>query len=353
MHSIGQHFIIGFEGNRVTPAIKKLIQKYHVGGLILFSQNIKSPRQVKRLVERLQSLSSERLFIGIDQEGGRVLRLKKPFTKIPSMKKVGEYYRRTRDVQAVAEVGRLLGRELRAVGINWNYAPVVDVHSNPKNPVIGDRSFSPDPVVVCKCAEALIRGLHSESVLSCAKHFPGHGNTSKDSHKTLPVVKSSGRLLWKRDIFPYRKLIARRVCHSIMTAHVFYPELDSELCATLSKPIITDLLRKRLKFRGIVVSDDLWMKAISERYEIPEAVCGFFRAGGDLAMICREPEIQIEAIEEAKKSAEKDKTLQNHFRQSIKRIQKVKKLFCSKSPPHPISVIGCSEHQNLIKKITG
>ncbi len=348
----GQHFVGGFDGTRLTKELKILIQKYQIGGVILFARNIESPRQVRFLNKQLQKIAPIPLLIGVDQEGGPVARLKAPFTELPPMIKVGEYFRRTKDIKTVEGVGRVLGRELSALGFNWDYAPVVDVHSNPKNPIIGKRSFGPDPLVVAKCAAALIQGLHQEGVLSCAKHFPGHGSTSVDSHKDLPVVKTTGRLLWKRDIFPYRKLIAWRKLATLMTAHVRYTELDSEHCATLSADILQNLLRGRLKYRGLIVSDDLWMKAISDRIGIPEAALQFFKAGGDMAMICKEPAIQIEAIEVIQQSLKKDAVLRRHFKKSARRLEKIKNRFCVATGFPPLSILGHPTHKALIEKVT-
>lgn len=351
MQAIGQHFVGGFDGTKITPLVKKLIQKYQIGGLILFGRNIESPEQVRYLNAELQKLASVPLLIGVDQEGGPVARLKAPFTKLPPMGDVGDYYRRTKDLHTVKQIGHILGKELRAVGFNWDYAPVLDVHSNPKNPVIGRRSFSPDPAIVQKCASALIRGLHAEGVLSCAKHFPGHGATSVDSHKNLPVLKTPGRILWKRDLYPYRKLIPQKGILTLMTAHVRYTELDPENCATLSGPILTDLLRKRLAYKGLIVSDDLLMKAISDRYGIPEAARQFFEAGGDMAMICKDPEIQIETIRRLQEIVTKSKSLSRHLSQSAKRIQKLKNKFCKTSPLPSLDTIGCHQHQKIVNRV--
>lgn len=289
----------------------------------------------------------------MDQEGGSVARLGSPFTQLPPMAKLGKYYQKTKDTRAIKQVGCLLGRELRAVGFNWDFAPVVDVHSNPKNPVIGQRAFDPNPRVVTLCAAALIKGLHEEGVLSCAKHFPGHGATSVDSHKDLPILRSAGRLLWKRDVFPYRKLMEKRCLPCIMTAHVRYTELDSHSCATLSELIITGILRKRMGYRGLVVSDDFQMKAIADRYDLSEAAFKFFMAGGDMAMICKDPEAQIEAIERVKKQVSKDKFLRKKLEKSFRRIQRIKKRFCSRCKGPSTDVIGCAEHRRVVEKILG
>ncbi|MDO8518889.1 MAG: beta-N-acetylhexosaminidase [Deltaproteobacteria bacterium] len=349
MHPIGQHFIGGFDGTEVTPELRKLIKKYQIGGFILFKRNIESPAQVKKLIADLQKISSIPLFMGVDHEGGNVFRLGPPFTQVPPMAVVGKYYRKTKKIGTVFQLGELLGKELRAVGFNWNYAPVVDVHSNPKNPVIGKRAFGPDPVVVSRCAAAVMKGLHSAGVLSCAKHFPGHGATIADSHFDLPVLNDPGRLLWKRDIFPYRKLIAKKLLKTIMIAHVSYPELDENDCATLSRPIITDLLRKKMKFSGLIVSDDLRMKAISDRYGLKEASLQFFRAGGDMAMICREPHLQMEAIDYVRTHADGD--LQKHFSQSFRRIQKLKNQIVQAKVSFPVTLLPSPAHQKIVAQL--
>lgn len=268
------------------------------------------------------------------------------------MAEVGKYYRKTKNIRNVVKIGKILGEELKAVGVNWDYAPVVDVHSNPKNPIIKNRSFGPDPKLVTSCAAALIKGLHSSGILSCVKHFPGHGATSADSHLELPVVRSTGRLLWRRDIWPFRKLIANNHVPALMTAHVKYPALDEEDCATLSQAILTNLLRKRMKYRGVVISDDFFMKAISDRYGIPQASIKFFSAGGDLSLICRDPEVQMGAIDLLSQALKTDKKLQAHLKKSIKRIQKLKKKFCRSRTLPSMSVIGCREHKDLVKKMT-
>lgn len=346
---IGQHFVGGFDGTEITPAVVKLVKKYYIGGFVLFSRNIESVVQVAKLIGALKKLSRTPLFIAVDHEGGPVFRLPPPFTVVPPMSYVGKYYGRTRDLKTVEKLGMLLGRELGSVGFNWNYAPVVDVHSNPKNPVIGKRAFGPDPSIVTRCGGAVIRGLHAEGILSCAKHFPGHGATRMDSHLALPVLKASGRLLWKRDLFPYRKLVSGNIIKSIMTAHVLYSELDPENCATLSKPILTGLLRKKLNFRGLIVSDDLWMKAVSNEYGIGSAAVMFFRAGGDVALICRNPEIQMDAMEKVASEAGRDKSFRDQLSRSGLRIKKIKDEFLKRRVPADFHSIGCPEHQKIVR----
>lgn len=347
------HFVIGFNGTTVTPFLREMITQHKVAGVILFSRNIESPKQVRELNCELQKLVDYPLLISVDQEGGPVARLKnEPYTKIPPMGEVGEYYRRTHDIKTVKSIGTILGRELRATGFNWDFAPVVDVHSNPKNPVIGKRSFGPDPLLVAECARAVMRGLHDQKVLSCGKHFPGHGATAQDSHKELPILRDSGRVIWKRDVLPYKKLIANHSLKSVMTAHVRYPDLDKKNCATLSPDILQGMLRGRLKYRNLIVSDDFFMKAIADRMDVLTASRQFFKCSGDLALVCEEYPNLPDVFVALEKTLEKDRGLQKLFLQSRLRLQKIIKQFSllNQELP-PLSVLGCDEHRAIIDKI--
>lgn len=348
--TIARLLVAGFDGTTLPPLMKKLVADQGLGGVILFSRNIENPPQVKKLNQQIRKLSSHSILIGVDQEGGLVARLKKPFTTIPPMSQVGAYYKATKDAATVREVGHILGREVSAVGFNWDYAPVVDVHSNPKNPIIGNRAFGPDPLLVSQCAAQLMKGLHAEGVLSCLKHFPGHGATHLDSHKELPILKTSGRVLWKRDVVPYRHLIPSGLVWSIMTAHVKYTDWDKNNCATLSEEIISNLLRKRLKYKRLVVSDDLWMKAIADRIGLNEAAIQFLSVGGDVVLVCHQPEVIPDMIEAIFSQAEKSSFLQKRIREAAQRMKRVQKRFAF-VPRYPLSVIGCSKHTQLIEKI--
>lgn len=349
MHSVAEHLIGGFPSTLISPKVKRLIQDYEIAGFILFKRNIKSPQQVKTLNEKLQSYSKKTLFLGVDHEGGNVFRMEEPFTKVPPMSQLGLQYQKTKSKKFIKEVARLLAREIQAVGFNWNYAPVVDVHSNPKNPIIGKRAFSPDPKVVTHCAEAMIAGFEKEGLLSCIKHFPGHGSTFLDSHKELPLVDANKRLLWRRDLYPYRKLIPKKIVPALMTAHIIYTKLDPENCATLSPKILTKLLRKDLAYKGLIVSDDMHMKAIADNISIPIATEQFLRAGGDIALICHEPQSQIETIKYLQKVARSDKKFQNQLKKSFKRIEKVRKRYLNHSNGTDLEIIGSKKHQKIVQ----
>ncbi|HBF12175.1 MAG TPA: beta-N-acetylhexosaminidase [Deltaproteobacteria bacterium] len=351
MTNISSHFVVGFDGTTVGPEVKKLMRRYPVAGFILFKRNIESPKQVLELITKLQRLASFPLFFGVDQEGGNVFRLGEPFTQVPPMAVVGEFYKKTKNKKQIRLLGQVMAREMRSVGFNWDFAPVVDVHSNPSNPIIGKRSFGPNPILVSACAENFMKGLHDEGMMSCLKHFPGHGATSLDSHLDLPVVEDAGRLLWKRDFLPYRRLIPKNCVPSIMTAHVVYPELDPVYCATLSSNILVDLLRVRLGYTGLVVSDDFWMKAISDRYGFIEAAHHFFRAEGDIALICKDTEAQIKTLESLEKLAAKSAELKKKLVKSAKRIEKIKRKYFKIGSRPFLDVIGCAEHRVVVDGI--
>jgi beta-N-acetylhexosaminidase len=221
-------------------------------------------------------------------------------------------------------MGRVLGRELKGVGVNLDFAPVLDVNSNPKNPIIGDRAFSDDPHIAAKVALAFAEGLKREGVLVCGKHFPGHGDTATDSHLTLPRVKRSRGVLEKVELLPFRKAIAVRL-PMLMTAHVVYDHLDPKLPATLSPMILKDLLRKRMGFKGVVVSDDLQMKAVSKSYAPDEAAVLSLEAGVDLLLICEGFEkIGPAVMEKTSRAVAKSPVLKARVEESLKRIGHLK-----------------------------
>ncbi|MBI1819012.1 MAG: beta-N-acetylhexosaminidase, partial [Nitrospirae bacterium] len=243
---IGQLLMVGFDGTAPSREVTEMITKYKVGGVILFKRNIQSLPQLVKLTRDLQKLSPQTpLFMGIDQEGGRVSRLSKEFTIFPAMAAVGKH-----DSASLGySVGEVTARELKAVGINVNFAPVLDIHSNPKNPVIGDRAFGETPAIVSKLGLALMMGQEDNGVMACAKHFPGHGDTSTDSHKVLPRVKHTLERLLDFELRPFQHAIANRL-DALMTAHVLYSKIDPENPASLSKKIITSILREGMNYDG-------------------------------------------------------------------------------------------------------
>ena len=296
---IASLFCVGFQGTTPSPEVKELVRR-GVHGVILFSRNVVDAEQVAALVAELKRFAGRPLLVAIDQEGGRVARLRAPqgFTELPPMRALGE----RGDPDLAREIGALLGRELRAVGIDQDYAPVVDVDTNPANPVIGDRSFSRDAEAVGRLGAALAEGLQSEGVAACAKHFPGHGDTSQDSHQDLPRLAHGLERLRAVELPPFRAL-ARAGVAAVMTAHVVFEALDPRRPATLS-PEVMRLLREEAGFRGCAVSDDLEMKAVAEHFPLEEAAPGAVLAGVDALLVCHHAEVQHRAIDLVRRAAE-------------------------------------------------
>lgn len=263
--------------------------------MVLFARNLGDVEQVMRLCEAVRSAATgwPSPIIGVDQEGGRVQRLRGLVPDVPPMGVIG----RAGEV-AAREAGESIGRTLVDLGFNTDFAPVLDVDSNPCNPIIGDRAFSDDPGVVATCAIAFMHGLEHAGVLSCGKHFPGHGDTSADSHVDLPVVEIDVGTLKGRELVPFEAAVGSGM-RMVMTAHCLYPAVDSRRPGTLSASVVNGLLRTELGFDGVVVTDDLGMKAVSERYTDDEILRYGFEAGVDLFMQCGaagEGERLIEAL---------------------------------------------------------
>jgi beta-N-acetylhexosaminidase len=275
---------------------------------------------MKALNRDLARAGGKRFLIAIDEEGGRVSRLPQGSIKFPPAAFWGKLYEREGDLGLIAKMGRILGLELKSVGVNLDFAPVLDVNSNPKNPIIGDRAFSGDPRKAAKVALAFAEGLKRAGVLVCGKHFPGHGDTATDSHLTLPRVRRGRKGLETIELFPFKKAIAAKI-PLLMTAHVIYKALDPKLPATLSPMIMTDLLRKRLGYRGVVVSDDLQMKAISQKYAPEEAAVASLAAGVDLLLVCEGFEkIGLSVMEKTAREVAKSRFLKRRLEESLERI---------------------------------
>jgi beta-N-acetylhexosaminidase len=319
----GQLLTLGFDGPSAPPELLARIGRSEVGGVMLFRPNIEAPRQVAALVRSLRAAGpvDSPLVVSVDQEGGLVQRLRHPLTEWPPMLAVGD----AGNPQRTLAVGRALGAELAALGIGWDLAPVLDVHTNPANPVIGNRAFGRTPEAVITHALAFWRGLRSSGVLGCGKHFPGHGDTHTDSHHDLPVVAHDQARLAAVELLPFAAA-ARAGLEALMTAHVMYPALDPALPATLSRPILTDLLRGELGFAGLLVSDDLGMAAVAARWPIDELVVTGLLAGLD-CFVLREPAArQIAAWEALVRGAETRPEVHARVLESAARVAAFKAL---------------------------
>jgi len=348
---IGQLFMIGFLGTSVTPELAAFLKEYKPGGVILFSRNLESIDQIVQLTNDLQHCSPKSpLLIAIDQEGGRVSRLPKGFTIFPPCELIG----RCRSGELAYAAAATIAKELKAVGINMNMAPVLDVNSNPDNPVIGDRAFGSSPDRVIEMGLVTAAGLQDSKVVACGKHFPGHGDTNADSHKELPVVDASRERLEAVELPPFRRATAAGIA-TLMTAHVLYKAMDDRLPATLSPEIITHLLRDEMRYDGVVITDDLEMHAIVDHYGPGDAAVGAVLAGCDMLLICKERDREIAAFEAVEKAVASGDIDTARLDLSVARIQRVKQRYVFPYRPAVISearlIAGCRTHQALLESI--
>jgi len=296
----GQLLFVGFEGTRPPSDLVSQIEAGRIGGVVLFARNLEDPDQVRALVTGLCDAAPPDLplAVAIDQEGGRVQRLREPWTRWPPMREVGG----SDDLERTQAVGAAIGVELKDMGMHLDFAPVVDVDSNPDNPVIGDRSFSREPERVGAHAAAFIRGMQGAGVAACAKHFPGHGDTNLDSHLDLPRLELDLDRLHRVELPPFRAALDAEVA-SVMTAHVLFPRLDKKRPATLS-PEIMSVLRETLGFKGLVFTDDLEMGAVAKHFSVEERVLGPLQAGVDALLICRQADLRNEALRLVEKASD-------------------------------------------------
>jgi len=351
---IGQLAVVGFSGQAVPEDLRALAREFDLSGVVLFARNVADPDQVADLTLDLRSLARDvPLWVAVDQEGGRVARLRRPFTEWPPMRTLG----RSGDDRLTERFARALAAELREVGITWDFAPVMDVDTNPANPVIGDRALAADPSVVARLGRVIIRALQGAGVAACAKHFPGHGDTSTDSHEGLPVLEHTADRLRAVELQPFRAAVEEEVA-AIMTAHVLIPAVDEDHPATLSPTIVDGWLRGELNHSGLAVSDDLGMRAIGDRLALPEAVLGTIAAGCDVALLCGDDAHEQAAALERVVHAVEDGTLPvKRVEDALARQQVVKARFLREDaryrPPAAGAdrVVGCQAHQAVAQEM--
>jgi beta-N-acetylhexosaminidase len=353
---IGQLLIGSLPGTTLTPEIRSLAREFQLGGVTLFKRNIEAPEQVAELSHDLQGLASELpLWVAIDQEGGRVARLQAPFTEWPPMATLG----RSGDHTLAHRFAAALAAELKAVGITLDYAPVLDIHTNPKNPVIGDRALGEDAETVARLGAAVIRGLQANGVAACGKHFPGHGDTSVDSHQALPVVEHPPDRIRRVECVPFREAIRNDVAF-MMTAHILVPSLDEQNPATLSRAIVHGMLRNELGFEGVILSDDLEMKALADTYDPSEAAVRAIAAGCDGVLVCRhlssertqDGEVQAAVLEALVHAVEDGRIPYTRAEDALSRNRKAKERFLA-APVAPggrvalREVLGTDTHRRI------
>jgi beta-N-acetylhexosaminidase len=311
----GQVIVAGFGQGKPPDGLCELARRGALGGFVLFRRNLGTPIETATLTETLRQLTpAERPpWVAVDQEGGRVARLGGPVVRLPPMRVLGQID----DEQLTRDAARVLGRQLALLGFNLDFAPVLDVDTNPDNPVIGDRSFAREPERVIRHARAFARGLADAGVASCGKHFPGHGDTLLDSHLALPRLSHARERLAEIELSPFAALAGE--LPNIMTAHVVFDAIDPTRPATLSQPVVSGVLRGELGFTGHVFSDDLEMKAVSEQYGVPEAACLAIEAGCDTVLICEHEQLTLATQEALCKRAEREAAFADRLRQAAER----------------------------------
>ena len=357
---VGQLLWVGFQGTELPAALGKRLDAGAYGAAILFRRNIRyvnDTADVAALVALNRDLhrtapDGTPVLIAIDQEGGTVARLRAPATLWPPMM-AHDRLAPPDDVATAEQVGLAIGRELRAVGVDIDFAPVLDVHTNPANPIIGERAFGTTAATVTRRALAFARGLDAAGVLACGKHFPGHGDTDTDSHLALPRIDHDWARLEAIELAPFRAA-AEAQLPMVMTAHVVFAALDAERPATLSDQVITGLLRERLGYRGVIVSDDLDMKAIAATMGADRAAVGAIRAGCDVVLLCCDETNQQLAEEGLIKAGEGDSELRRRIGESAERVRTMKRAHAANQAKHPapeLEVIGSAEHRRLAERL--
>jgi beta-N-acetylhexosaminidase len=317
---IGQLLIIGFDGGEMTPRLTSLLKRVQPAGVILFVRNIKTAEQTSRLLHDCQNCVSTPLFTCVDLEGGSVDRFRDLLGPTPSAAEVFS----TGDRKLFRKHGQVIGENCRALGFNVDFAPVLDLAFEASSAVMGSRVVSTDPRETITYAREFLTGLRGASVLGCGKHFPGLGEGNLDSHHALPVIDKPLKKLWAEDLLPYRTLRAQ--LPMVMVAHAAYPQVTHDQTpASLSKVWITDILRKRIGYRNLIVSDDLEMGGVLAVAPIGEAAVKHIRVGGDMCLVCHRDDHVVQAYEELVKTAERDAAFAKLAEKAARRVLEFKK----------------------------
>lgn len=326
---IGQLVIVGLDGFALDNNINNLIEEHMVSGVILFSKNVDNPNQLVSLTNSLKNKNSQNktpLFISVDEEGGRVSRMPTEIKKLPSNETIGKI----NDSILSYNIGKIIGEELKTFGFNMDFAPVLDINSNPNNPIIGDRSFGSSTSIVNNLGIKTMEGIMDNNIISVVKHFPGHGDTAVDSHLELPLVKKDLTKLNAFELVPFKEAIKNNV-DAIMVSHILLNKIDPTYPASMSKTVITDILRGTLNFTGVVITDDMTMGAIIKYNDIGEAAVKSFNAGSDIILVCHEYDNQLKVINSLKTGVENKVISENRLNESVYRILKLKEKYIIKN----------------------
>lgn len=344
---VGQMIFGGIEGVELSEKSREMIREDKVGGIIFFKDNLVNANQIVTLLNSIKAENMQHqypLFLGIDQEGGRVTRIPE-LNNLPTNKQIGK-----KDNPALAfQLGELLGKQLNAFGFNLDFAPVLDVDSNPNNPVIGDRSFGSDPNLVSELGISTMKGLQSENVISVIKHFPGHGDTEVDSHIELPIVSKNMKELQALEFIPFQNAL-KSGADVVMIGHILLPEIDANKPSSISNVVITKILREQLKYEGVVMTDDMTMKAILDNYEIGEAAVEAVKAGNDIVLIAHDYEKVQRAIQAILEAVQNEEIKVEQIDRSVERILQLKEKYQLSNDQ--LSSINVNELNNLAEELT-
>lgn len=319
---IGQMVMVGLDGTTMPTQAKEMIEQYRVGGFILYKQNMTDASQILKLLNQLKAANQTNaipLWLSLDQEGGKVSRMPSDFAKLPSAAQIGQ----ANDLEYSYQIGQALGEEIHSLGFNMNFAPVLDINSNPNNPVIGSRAFGSNPETVITHGLAMMRAIRSRQVAAVVKHFPGHGDTFVDSHFDLPVVNKSRKELEAFELLPFVKAIQQEA-DAIMIAHLLIPQVDDTYPSSLSKKLITNLLREDLGYDGVVITDDMTMGGITKKFDIGEAAVKSIQAGSDIILVGHEYDKQLAVLKAIRKSVQARTITKEMLDQSVYRILSLK-----------------------------
>lgn len=341
---VGQLMMVGFEGTTLPKHIKTWLETGRIGGVYLFARNIESPAQVKKLVDDCHAAAKYPILVGIDQEGGIVARLREGFTESPGAMALAA----SGDTQLAEDMAYIMGQELLAMGINWNFAPVADITHHIDNASVGTRSVGTDKEQVSAFVQAQVRGFQRAGVIATVKHFPGLGKTSVDTHDALARITGSVDYLYEQDLIPFRGAIEGGVA-CVMTTHVMFEELDQNHPATLSPIVINKLLRTDIGYDGAVCTDCMEMNAITHEYGAAESAILTVLAGVDMVMFSHTQSRQEKAYQAVLNAVKSGRISEDRIDQSVTRIQKLKDQYAVKNPP-PLKIVASDVHQTIAQK---
>ena len=324
---IGQLFIVGFDGQLINDEIINLVKNEKVGGLIYFSRNIIDSNQIVNLNNEIKSIENDiPLFVSIDEEGGIVSRVPEEYAKIPSSGYIGEF----NDENLSYNVGRIIAKELKGLGFNMDFAPVLDINSNPNNTVIGERALGNNSDIVSRLGIKTMEGLRDGGIISVVKHFPGHGDTDIDSHYGLPIVTKTLEELNGLEFIPFKNAIDNGA-DVVMVSSIILSSVESEYPATMSRKVINDILRESLNFEGVIATDDMTMAAITNNYNLTDAVIKSIDAGSDLVLVCHGYEEILNSISAVKEAVINNILSEDKINKSVYRVLKLKEKYSIKN----------------------